>query len=125
MAAILSINPVTTSGNDRRYRSSFARMSRLMFVCGFLTVVNDLRVPGFEVAFTAGCLLAMLLPSGFFGACFGGWLNSSNFPNHDGRPHRQAWLENGVVAAGGIWRRQRVVLAACTRPSASENLRNQ
>ena len=75
MAAIpTSHGNQTSSGNGANYRGSFAIMTSLFFLWGFMTVFNDILIPRFKEAFTLDYFHAMLVQFAFFGAYFIGSL---------------------------------------------------
>jgi FHS family L-fucose permease-like MFS transporter len=66
----------TTNGtsNGANYRGSFAIMTSLFFLWGFMTVFNDILIPRFKEAFMLTYFQAMLVQFAFFGAYFVGSL---------------------------------------------------
>ncbi len=69
MASIATGNATESpGGNGANYRGSFAIMTSLFFMWGFMTVFNDILIPRFKEAFTLDYFHAMLVQFAFFGA---------------------------------------------------------
>ena len=51
MATIPTANISTQGGTGASYRGSFAIMTSLFFLWGFMTVFNDILIPRFKSAF--------------------------------------------------------------------------
>jgi len=69
MASIPSVTSSSSSGgNGQTYRASFAIMTTLFFMWGFMTVFNDILIPRFKDAFGLNYFEAMLVQFAFFGA---------------------------------------------------------
>lgn len=64
----------SNSGNGSAYPNSFAIMTSLFVLWGFMTVSNEILIPRFKDALTLSYLLAMLAQFAFFGAYFLGSL---------------------------------------------------
>ncbi len=58
----------TEQATGQTYRGSFAIMTILFFMWGFMTVWNDVLIPRFKEAFTLTFFQAMLVQFAFFGA---------------------------------------------------------
>ena len=58
----------TEQATGQTYRGSFAIMTILFFLWGFMTVWNDVLIPRFKEAFTLTFFQAMLVQFAFFGA---------------------------------------------------------
>jgi hypothetical protein len=88
MASIPAAATSTTSGNGNSYRGSFAIMTSLFFLWGFMTVFNDILIPRFQDAFQLSNFKALLVQFAFFGAVghrLGGKLGRTN-PRHEPHP---------------------------------------
>jgi FHS family L-fucose permease-like MFS transporter len=85
------------SGNDQSYRGSFAIMSVLFFLWGFMTVFNDILIPRFKEAFTLDYFQAMLVQLAFFGAYFVGSLLYFVVSVATGDPIARIGYKNGIV----------------------------
>ncbi len=98
MAAITS-NPTTQACNHNglNYRGSFAIMTSLFFLWGFMTVFNDILIPRFKEAFTLSYFQAMLVQFAFFGAYFIGSLIYFIISITTGDPIAKIGYKNGVV----------------------------
>jgi FHS family L-fucose permease-like MFS transporter len=100
MASIASTsNPTSTpsNGNGANYRGSFAIMTVLFFMWGFMTVFNDILIPRFKEAFTLNYFQAMLVQFAFFGAYFVGSLCYFVISWRTGDPIAKIGYKNGVV----------------------------
>ena len=100
MASIPSASATTTShasGNGQAYRGSFAIMTSLFFLWGFMTVFNDILIPRFKEAFTLTYFQAMLVQFAFFGAYFVGSLIYFIISITTGDPIAKLGYKNGVV----------------------------
>jgi FHS family L-fucose permease-like MFS transporter len=87
----------TTPGNGANYRGSFAIMTSLFFLWGFMTVFNDILIPRFKEAFTLDYTHAMLVQFAFFGAYFIGSLIYFIISATSGDPIAKIGYKNGVV----------------------------
>ena len=88
------------------YRGSFAVMTVLFFLWGFMTVFNDILIPRFKSAFELNYYQAMLVQFAFFGAYFTGALLYFVASVTAGDPIARIGYKNGVVvglllSAGG------------------------
>jgi FHS family L-fucose permease-like MFS transporter len=98
MASIATTtSPSTSSGNGKAYRGSFAIMTSLFFMWGFMTVFNDILIPRFKEAFTLDYFHAMLVQLAFFGAYFIGSLLYFAISATTGDPIAKIGYKNGVV----------------------------
>ena len=99
MAAITSNAPTSTppAANGQSYRTSFAIMTSLFFMWGFMTVFNDILIPRFKEAFTLNYFQAMLVQFAFFGAYFVGSLLYFIISATTGDPIAKIGYKNGVV----------------------------
>src|SRR5664280_3156028 len=98
MASITSGNATQTQGsNGQGYRGSFAIMTTLFFLWGFMTVFNDILIPRFKEAFTLSYFQVMLVQSAFFGAYFVGSLLYFVISATTGDPLSKIGYKNGVV----------------------------
>ena len=98
MAAIsTSSTNQTSTGNGANYRGSFAIMTSLFFLWGFMTVFNDILIPRFKEAFTLSYFQAMLVQFAFFGAYFIGSLIYFIISITTGDPIAKIGYKNGVV----------------------------
>ena len=99
MAIITTTNPSATGGNTngKNYRGSFAIMTSLFFMWGFMTVFNDILIPRFKEAFTLTFFQAMLVQFAFFGAYFIGSLIYFIISARTGDPIAKIGYKNGVV----------------------------
>ena len=98
MASIAS--PTTSSGSSAAngsYRGSFAIMTSLFFLWGFMTVFNDILIPRFKEAFTLDYYHAMFVQLAFFGAYFIGSLIYFIISATTGDPIAKIGYKNGVV----------------------------
>jgi len=88
----------TDSSRDaRNHRVSFAIMTSLFFLWGFMTVFNDILIPRFKDAFTLTYFQAMLVQFAFFGAYFIGSLLYFAISVTKGDPIGKIGYKNGVV----------------------------
>src|SRR5947208_6424289 len=78
-------------------RGSFAIMTALFFLWGFMTVFNDILIPRFKEAFTLSYFEAMLVQFAFFGAYFIGSLLYFLISATKGDPIARIGYKNGVV----------------------------
>jgi FHS family L-fucose permease-like MFS transporter len=85
------------SSNGANYRGSFAIMTSLFFMWGFMTVFNDILIPRFKEAFTLDYYHAMLVQFAFFGAYFIGSLIYFIISATTGDPIAKIGYKNGVV----------------------------
>ena len=83
--------------NGRSYGASFAIMTSLFFMWGFMTVFNDILIPRFKEAFTLDYFDAMLVQLAFFGAYFIGSLIYFLISATAGDPIAKIGYKNGVV----------------------------
>ena len=99
MASIPSaITPAASGGgNGKSHRASFAIMTSLFFMWGFMTVFNDILIPRFKEAFTLDYFHAMLVQFAFFGAYFTGSLIYFIISATTGDPIAKIGYKNGVV----------------------------
>src|SRR6476620_4374946 len=79
------------------YRGSFAIMTILFFMWGFMTVFNDILIPRFKTAFELDFFHAMLVQRAFFGAYFIGSLLYFLISWRAGDPIARIGYKNGVV----------------------------
>ncbi len=86
-----------SSGNGQTYRASFAIMTTLFFMWGFMTVFNDILIPQFKEAFTLNYFQAMLVQFAFFGAYFIGSLLYFIISATTGDPIAKIGYKNGIV----------------------------
>ncbi len=84
-------------GNRASYRGSFAIMTSLFFLWGFMTVFNDILIPRFKEAFHLGYFQAMLVQFAYFGAYFVGSLVYFIISVTSGDPIAKIGYKNGVV----------------------------
>ena len=87
----------TSAAGSQAYRSSFAIMTSLFFLWGFMTVFNDILIPRFKEAFTLNYFQAMLVQFAFFGAYFIGSLFYFVISVTAGDPIARLGYKNGVV----------------------------
>jgi FHS family L-fucose permease-like MFS transporter len=87
----------TTFPTGASYRGSFAIMTSLFFLWGFMTVFNDILIPRFKEAFTLDYFHAMLVQLAFFGAYFIGSLIYFIISATSGDPIAKMGYKNGVV----------------------------
>src|SRR5512133_582212 len=100
MASIPSSTTTTstgTAGQGGTQRGSFAIMTTLFFLWGFMTVFNDILIPRFREAFTLSYFEAMLVQFAFFGAYFVGSLLYFVISATTGDPIAKIGYKNGVV----------------------------
>ncbi len=90
-------NTSSSSANGQTYRSSFAIMTSLFFMWGFMTVFNDILIPRFKAAFTLDYFHAMLVQLAFFGAYFTGAAIYFFISWRTGDPIARIGYKNGVV----------------------------
>jgi len=88
---------VTAPGDVRSYRGSFAIMTSLFFLWGFMTVFNDILIPRFKEAFTLNYFEAMLVQFAFFGAYFVGSLLYFLISASAGDPIARMGYKRGVI----------------------------
>jgi FHS family L-fucose permease-like MFS transporter len=93
----MTVSSSPQSGNGHSYRGSFAIMTVLFFMWGFMTVFNDILIPRFKEAFTLNYLEAMLVQFAFFGAYFIGSLLYFAISATTGDPIARLGYKNGVV----------------------------
>jgi len=89
--------PSSPSSGGAKYRGSFAIMTVLFFMWGFMTVFNDILIPRFKEAFTLSYFQAMLVQFAFFGAYFIGSLLYFGISATVGDPIARIGYKNGVV----------------------------
>lgn len=89
--------PSAQQTNGKSYRGSFAIMTSLFFLWGFMTVFNDILIPRFKDAFTLSYFQAMLVQLAFFGAYFVGSLIYFLISATAGDPIAKIGYKNGVV----------------------------
>ena len=101
MAALTSYSdsprPTYSSRDSRNHHVSFAIMTSLFFLWGFMTVFNDILIPRFKDAFTLTYFQAMLVQFAFFGAYFIGSLLYFAISVTKGDPIARMGYKNGVV----------------------------
>ena len=100
MASIPTGNttPVSSGNNSgANYRTSFAIMTSLFFLWGFMTVFNDILIPRFQEAFHLSNFQALLVQFAFFGAYFVGALLYFLISSTKGDPIAKIGYKNGVV----------------------------
>ena len=98
MKAVVNRNVQSGSTPDNtNYRASFAIMTSLFFMWGFMTVFNDILIPRFKEAFTLDYFQAMLVQFAFFGAYFIGSLIYFVISATAGDPIAKIGYKNGVV----------------------------
>ncbi len=99
MAAIpsSSVTPSANGDSTNSYRGSFAIMTSLFFLWGFMTVFNDILIPRFREAFELSYFQAMLVQFAFFGAYFVGALLYFIISVTTGDPIARIGYKNGVV----------------------------
>jgi len=99
MATITTTNASAIGGNTNgaNYRASFAIMTSLFFLWGFMTVFNDILIPRFKEAFTLNYFQAMLVQFAFFGAYFVGSFIYFLISATTGDPIAKIGYKNGVV----------------------------
>jgi FHS family L-fucose permease-like MFS transporter len=85
------------ASNGQSHRASFAIMTSLFFLWGFMTVFNDILIPRFKEAFTLTYFQAMLVQFAFFGAYFVGSLIYFLISITTGDPIAKIGYKNGVV----------------------------
>jgi len=90
-------SPSNSPANGANYRGSFAVMTSLFFMWGFMTVFNDILIPRFKEAFTLSYFQAMLVQFAFFGAYFVGSLVYFSISATKGDPIARIGYKNGVV----------------------------
>lgn len=89
--------PSGSAGEGRSYRGSFAVMTSLFFLWGFMTVFNDILIPRFKAAFTLSYFEAMLVQFAFFGAYFVGSLLYFLISASSGDPIAKIGYKRGVI----------------------------
>lgn len=89
--------PPAASGVTRSQRGSFAVMTSLFFLWGFMTVFNDLLIPRFKAAFTLSYFEAMLVQFAFFGAYFVGSVLYFAISVAAGDPIARIGYKRGVI----------------------------
>lgn len=94
---ITSTDSVAETSNGPSLRGSFAVMTSLFFMWGFMTVFNDILIPRFKEAFTLSYFQAMLVQFAFFGAYFVGALIYFVISITTGDPIAKIGYKNGVV----------------------------
>lgn len=82
---------------NRSQRGSFALMTSLFFLWGFMTVFNDLLIPRFKAAFTLSYFEAMLVQFAFFGAYFVGSVLYFAISVTAGDPIARIGYKRGVI----------------------------
>ena len=100
MAALSTDNYLPASGttsNAATSRGSFAIMTSLFFMWGFMTVFNDILIPRFKEAFTLTYFQAMLVQFAFFGAYFVGSVLYFIISATTGDPIAKVGYKNGIV----------------------------
>lgn len=86
-----------TADNGANYHGSFAIMTSLFFMWGFMTVFNDILIARFKEAFTLNYFQAMLVQFAFFGAYFVDSLIYFIISATKGDPIARLGYKNGVV----------------------------
>ena len=94
---ILARPSSTGASGASTHRGSFAIMTSLFFLWGFMTVFNDILIPRFKEAFTLSYFEAMLVQFAFFGAYFVGSLIYFIVSITTGDPIARIGYKNGVV----------------------------
>jgi len=89
--------PSSQASPKGNHRGSFAIMTLLFFMWGFMTVFNDILIPRFKEAFTLDYFQAMLVQFAFFGAYFIGSLIYFIISVTMGDPIARIGYKNGVV----------------------------
>lgn len=79
-------------------RGSFAIMTSLFFLWGFMTVFNDILIPRFKAAFALSYFQAMLVQFAFFGAYFVGSTLYFAISVAAGDPIARLGYKRGVIA---------------------------
>jgi len=97
MASLPTSSTQSGSTDNQSYRGSFAIMTVLFFMWGFMTVFNDILIPRFKEAFTLDYFHAMLVQFAFFGAYFIGSLTYFLISATSGDPIAKLGYKNGVV----------------------------
>src|SRR5450755_3463748 len=97
MAASPTNSSVGDNGHGASHRGSFAIMTSLFFMWGFMTVFNDILIPRFKEAFTLSYFQAMLVQFAFFGAYFVGSVIYFIISAATGDPIAKIGYKNGVV----------------------------
>lgn len=87
----------TPANGNASYRGSFAVMTSLFFLWGFMTVFNDILIPRFKEAFTLDFFHAMLVQFAFFGAYFIGSLLYFFISASAGDPIAKIGYKRGVI----------------------------
>ena len=90
-------SPSSTTASGQSHRVSFAIMTSLFFMWGFMTVFNDILIPRFKEAFTLSYFQAMLVQFAFFGAYFIGSLLYFFISATTGDPIAKIGYKNGIV----------------------------
>jgi len=98
----------TNSANDpnKSYKSSFAILTLLFFMWGFITCLNDILIPYLKDVFELTYFQAMLIQFAFFGAYFIGSVVYFFISMHFGDPIAKMGYKNGIIlgliiSAGG------------------------
>jgi len=89
--------PSTSGAGGPVRRGSFAIMTVLFFMWGFMTVFNDILIPRFKEAFTLNYFHVMLVQLAFFGAYFVGSLLYFIISVTTGDPIARLGYKNGIV----------------------------
>jgi FHS family L-fucose permease-like MFS transporter len=100
MAAFSTNNYLPASGTTSSAatsRGSFAIMTSLFFMWGFMTVFNDILIPRFKEAFILTYFQAMLVQFAFFGAYFVGSVLYFIISATTGDPIAKIGYKNGIV----------------------------
>src|SRR5271163_3606690 len=84
-------------GSVPNYRSSFAIMTSLFFMWGFMTVFNDILIPRFKESFHLGYYQALWVQLAFFGAYSIGSFIYFVISASTGDPIAKIGYKNGVV----------------------------
>ena len=95
--ASIPVSTSVTGGTAHNYRTSFAIMTSLFFMWGFMTVFNDILIPRFKEAFVLNYFQAMLVQLAFFGAYFIGSLFYFIISAMTGDPIAKIGYKNGLV----------------------------
>jgi FHS family L-fucose permease-like MFS transporter len=98
--AVIAHTPTSssaTTASGQSHRVSFAIMTSLFFMWGFMTVFNDILIPRFKEAFTLSYFHAMLVQFAFFGAYFIGSLLYFFISATTGDPIARIGYKNGIV----------------------------
>lgn len=90
------------NGNGARLRGSFAIMTLLFFMWGFMFALNDILIPRFKETFTLSYFQAMLVQFAFFAAYFTGSLLYFVISATTGDPIARIGYRRSIVFGLGI-----------------------